>query len=63
LYARYNVDLSDEGLKTLKITDVKAEDARKMDKADPEQIDALLRIGSKAAAQVKVKEHFGVFAP
>ncbi len=63
LYARYNVDLSDEGLKTLEITDVKAEDARKMDKADPEQIDALLRIGSKAAAQVKVKEHFGVFAP
>jgi hypothetical protein len=63
LYARYNVDLSDEGLKTLEITDVKAEDARKMDKADPEQIDALLRIGSKAAAQVNVKEHFGVFAP
>lgn len=63
LYARYNVDLSDEGLKALEITDVKAEDARKMDKADPEQIDALLRIGLKAAAQVNVKEHFGIFAP
>lgn len=63
LYARYNVDLSDEGLKNLKITDVKAEDAQKMDKADPEQIAALLRIGEAAAAQVNVNEHFGAFAP
>jgi hypothetical protein len=57
------VDLSDQGLASLGITDVKSEDARKMDKADAAQIDALLRIGSKAAAQVNVKEHFGVFAP
>jgi predicted acylesterase/phospholipase RssA len=63
LYARYNVDLSDQGLANLGIRDIKAEDARKMDKADPEQIDALLRIGSKAAEQVNVKEHFGAFAP
>ena len=62
LYARYNVDLSDEGLTSLGITDVRAEDARKMDKADTEQIDALLRIGSKAAEQVNVREHFGAFA-
>jgi hypothetical protein len=63
LYARYNVDLSDEGLANLGITGIKSEDARKMDKADEEQIDMLLRIGSKAAKQVKVKEHFGAFAP
>ena len=63
LYARYNVDLSDEGLKNLGITGVKSEDARKMDKADAEQIDLLLRIGSKAAGQVSVKDHFGAFAP
>jgi predicted acylesterase/phospholipase RssA len=63
LYARYNVDLSDEGLTSLGITDVRAEDARKMDKADAEQIDALLRIGSRAAGQVNIKEHLGAFAP
>jgi hypothetical protein len=34
-----------------------------MDKADAEQIDVLLRIGSKAAGQVNVNEHFGAFAP
>ena len=63
LYARYNVDLSKDGLAKLKITDVKPEDAQKMDKADAEQIEVLLRIGAKAAAQVNVKEHFGAFAP
>ena len=63
LYARYNVDLSDEGLARLGITGVRSEDARKMDKADAEQIDVLLRIGSQAAGQVNVKKHFGAFAP
>jgi hypothetical protein len=63
LYTRYNVDLSDEGLTGLGIMDVKSEDARRLDKADAEQIDALVRIGSKAAGQVNVKSHFGVFAP
>ena len=63
LYARYNVDLSDDGLARLGIRDVKAEDARKMDKADAEQIAALLRIGSAAAGQVDVKAHFGAFVP
>jgi hypothetical protein len=63
LYARYNVDLSEDGLAKLGITDVKPEDARKMDKADAAQIDTLLRIGSKASGQVNVKEHFGAFAP
>jgi len=63
LYARYNVDLSDEGLAKLGITGVSSAEVRKMDKADPDHIDLLLRVGSKAAAQVNVREHFGVFAP
>lgn len=63
LYARYNVDLSDEGLVRLGITGVSSEEARKMDKADAGHIDLLLKIGSKAAGQVNVKEHFGGFAP
>lgn len=63
LYARYNVDLSDKGLAKLGITGIKSEDAGKMDKADAGQIDMLLRIGSKAAGQVNVREHFGAFAP
>jgi len=62
LYARYNVDLSDEGLGQLGIAGVNSEQARKMDKADRDHIDLLLRIGSRAAAQVNVKEHFGRFA-
>jgi hypothetical protein len=62
LYARYNVDLSDEGLASLGITDVSSEQARRMDKADRDHIDLLLRIGSRAAAQVHVREHFGRFA-
>ena len=62
LYARYNVDLSDEGLDQLGIAGVNSEQARKMDKADRDHIDLLLRIGSRAAAQVNVKEHFGHFA-
>jgi hypothetical protein len=57
------VDLSDDGLARLGITGVSSEDARRMDKADAEQIDVLLRIGSKAAGQVNVNEHFGAFAP
>jgi hypothetical protein len=63
LYARYNVDLSDEGLARAGIAGVNSEDARKMDKADSSHIDMLLRIGSKAAGQVNVKEHLGSFAP
>jgi hypothetical protein len=62
LYARYNVDLSDEGLARLGIAGVRSEDARRMDRADRDHIDLLLRIGSKAAEQVNVTEHFGGFA-
>ena len=61
LYARYNVDLSDDGLAALGISGVSSEEARKMDKADKDHIELLLRIGSAAARQVDVKEHFGSF--
>jgi predicted acylesterase/phospholipase RssA len=63
LYARYNVDLSDDGLVTLGCGSVNAADARKMDKADQAHIQLLFDIGAKAAQQVNVKEHFGAFAP
>ena len=62
LYARYNVDLSASGLRALGFTaeDVDPAMAQKMDKADPEHIDLLLKIGTRAAAQVDAR-HFGSF--
>ena len=62
LYARYNVDLSARGLTALGFTaeDVDPAMAQKMDKADPEHIDLLLKIGTRAAAQVDAR-HFGSF--
>jgi uncharacterized protein len=63
LYARYNVDLSTEGLTSLGFTDVNPETVQKMDKADPAHIERLLEIGEKAATQVEVAKHFGPFAP
>jgi uncharacterized protein len=60
LYARYNVDLSDDGLARLGFGEVDPATARKMDKADQDHIDLLLRIGARAAAQVR-PEHFGDF--
>jgi len=62
LYARYNVDLSARGLTALGFTaeDVDPATAQKMDKADPQHIDLLLKIGTKAAAQVDAR-HFGSF--
>ena len=62
LYARYNVDLSASGLTKLGFTatDVDPALAQRMDKADPEHIDLLLKIGTKAAALVDPR-HFGSF--
>lgn len=62
LYARYNVDLSARGLTALGFTaeDVDPAMAQKMDKADPEHIDLLLKIGTRAAAQVDAR-HLGSF--
>ncbi len=62
LYARYNVDLSGAALASFGFADVDPSVVQKMDKADPEHIELLLRIGARAAAQVKI-DHFGPFAP
>lgn len=64
LYARYNVELSGAGLAALGFGHVDPALAQKMDKADPEQIELLLGIGGAAAKrQVRVRDHFGPFAP
>jgi uncharacterized protein len=63
LYARYNVDLSAEGLESLGCSDVAPKTAQQMDLADQAHIDLLLKIGERAARQVNVREHFGLLAP
>ena len=60
LYARYNVDLSREGLAQFGITDLDPAELSKMDKATPENIENLLRVGTAAGAQVQ-RDHFGPF--
>lgn len=62
LYARYNVDLSAKGLAALGfgMDEVDPATAQKMDLADSDHIDLLLKIGTKAAAQVDA-QHFGPF--
>jgi hypothetical protein len=62
LYARYNVDLSGEGLAALGFSrdEVDPAIAQRMDLADREHIDLLLKIGAKAARQVDAA-HFGPF--
>ena len=60
LYARYNVDLSDEGLKELGFGGIDTGAVRKMDNATPKNIEMLEKIGTAAGRQVK-KEHFGSF--
>jgi len=62
LYARYNVDLSRQGLDLLGFPSVIPSTAQKMDKADPAHIQLLLDIGAKAAGQVDAS-HFGSFLP
>jgi hypothetical protein len=58
LYARYNADLSAEGLTALGISDVDREAVRRLDAVD--HVNDLLRIGRTAAAQdVKLVEQFG----
>jgi patatin-like phospholipase len=63
LYTRYNVDLGGAGLAKLGCADVDPDLAQKMDRADSDHIELLLRIGGRAAAQVDVGRHFGPFAP
>ena len=59
LYARYNVDLSAEGLSDLGFPHVDAEKVQKLDAVD--QMDNLLAIGQAAANQISLS-HFGSFA-
>jgi hypothetical protein len=61
LYARYNVELSGEGLRALGFPEVEPKTVQKMDAATPEHIELLLKIGRAAATQVD-GAHFGRFA-
>ncbi len=58
LYARYNADLSREGLNTLGFPDVKPSSIQKMDAV--ENIDSLLKIGRAAGGAID-RTHFGTF--
>jgi hypothetical protein len=58
LYARYNADLSAQGLANLKINNVDPEQIQKMDAV--ENIPLLRTIGQAAGSHVK-PEHFGKF--
>lgn len=62
LYARYNIDLSPQGLAALGFGAADADPAKvaKMDLATPENIELLVRIGQAAGRQVKLA-HFGPF--
>lgn len=58
LYARYNADLSREGLDAMGLNDIKPENVQKLDSID--YIDDLRRVGRKVAEEIKL-EHFGSF--
>jgi hypothetical protein len=64
LYARYNVDVSPSGLQGLGFREgeVNSGQVQRMDKATPDHIELLMRIGKAAGRQVK-PEHFGPFLP
>ncbi len=59
LYARYNANLSREGLDALECHQMDPEKVQKLDSVD--QIENLLRIGMSAAAKIEL-QHFGPFA-
>jgi len=59
LYARYNADLSAEGLRALGCGNMDPEKVQKLDAVD--QIENLLKIGLSAGEKIKL-EHFGPFA-
>jgi uncharacterized protein len=60
LYARYNADLTDEGLEALNCGDLNPDKVRAMDDAGEANIAALRRIGTAAAKQID-PAHFGPF--
>lgn len=59
-YARYNADLSAEGLRGVGLSDEDAGALRRMDNATPENIARLLAVGEAAGRQVEA-EHFRGF--
>jgi predicted acylesterase/phospholipase RssA len=59
LYARYNADLSAEGLSALGCGNMDPEKVQKLDAVD--QIENLLKIGRSAGKKIQL-EHFGSFA-
>lgn len=59
LYARYNADLSRQGLDRMGFHQTRPEDVQKLDSVD--HMDELLAVGTKAGEQVDVA-HFGSFA-
>jgi hypothetical protein len=58
LYARYNADLSRDGLDELGLTDIEPEDVQQMDSV--KHMDDLLRAGRAVGNQVSL-DHFGSF--
>jgi hypothetical protein len=58
LYARYNADLSREGLDALGLNDIKPKNVQKLDSV--EYIPDLRKVGRKVAEDIKI-EHFGSF--
>jgi hypothetical protein len=58
LYARYNADLSREGLDALGLNDIKPNNVQKLDSI--EYIPDLRKVGRKLAEEIKI-EHFGNF--
>ncbi len=58
IYARYNADLSREGLNALGLPGIKPENVQKLDSI--EYIEDLRQVGRKVAEEIKI-EHFGNF--
>jgi hypothetical protein len=58
LYARYNADLSREGLDAMGLHDIKPENIQRLDSI--KFIDDLSRVGKKVAEEIKI-EHFDAF--
>ena len=58
LYARYNADLSREGLDALGLNDIEPKNVQKLDSVD--YIPDLRKVGRKLAEEIKI-EHFGNF--
>ena len=59
LYARYNADISSEGLKKLGLHKINAANVQKMDSI--QFISNLMEIGDAAGQEIDVKSHFGSF--